>query len=258
MCVPSPGVSIHYQALRDRVNPCRASTPCSLAEYDRYGYAVCMRRLTQKESGLTLQEYRTLARLTTPIRIQDFLDTLPMNWEKRGDTHLSPRRVLREKKAHCIEGALLAASAFWVHGERPLIMNLSPKLGKGDDDHVVALYKRNGLWGAISKTNHATLRFRDPIYRTLRELALSYFHEWFLNVTGEKVLECYSTPLDMRRFGVRWLTEEEHLWNVADALSERHHDFFVPQKNWRYVRHADAMERRAGTLIEWKKHDPRT
>jgi len=197
-------------------------------------------------------EERVLRGLSTPIKVQDFLDRLPMNWEKNGDTHMSPRRVLREKKAHCIEGALLAATALWLAGEPPLIMNLSPRLGKSDDDHVVALYKRNGFWGAISKTNHATIRFRDPLYRTPRELALSYFHEWFLNSTGEKVLECYSKPLDLRKFGTDWLTAEKDLWHIADALSERKHYFLIPKGNWRYVRRADAMELKAGKLVEWK------
>jgi hypothetical protein len=217
-----------------------------------------MKRLTRAQSGLTAQEYRTLARLTTPIKIQDFLDSLPMNWEKKGDTHMSPRRVLAARKAHCIEGALVAAAALWIAGERPLIMNVSPRMGKGDDDHVIALYKRGGRWGAISKTNHATIRFRDPVYRTLRELALSYFHEWFLNSTGEKLLECYSKPLDMRKFGIDWLTAEKELWNIADALSERTHYFLIPRGNWRYVRPADRMERKAGSLLEWSRSNPRT
>lgn len=209
-------------------------------------------------SGLTAGEYAKLAKLSTPAKIQDCLDTLPMNWEKKGDTHMSPRRVLGVKKAHCIEGALLAAAALWIAGEPPLIMNLSPRMGKGDDDHVVALYKRGGLWGAIGKTNHATIRFRDPVYRSPRELALSYFHEWFINATGEKVLECYSKPLDLSRFGTDWLTDEKELWYIADALSERKHYFLVPKGNWRHVRKADNMERAAGKLIEWKKSDPRT
>lgn len=217
-----------------------------------------MQRLSEKASGLTKEEYLTLARLTTPIKIQDFLDTLPQNWEKKGGTHMSPRRVLREKKAHCIEGALLAAAALWIQGERPLIMNLSPRMGKGDFDHVIALYKRGGRYGAISKTNHAALRFRDPIYRTLRELTLSYFHEWFVSKTGEKVLECYSKPLDMRRFGTEWMTSEKDLWNIAEALSVAPHYYFVPKGNWRYVRKADLMELKAGKLIEWPQSDPRT
>ncbi len=233
-----------------------------------------MRRLSREQSGLTPEEYRTLARLTTPVKIQDFLDALPMNWEKEGDTHMSPRRVLLERKAHCIEGALLAALALWIHGERPLIMNLSARMGKGDVDHVVTLYKRGNRYGAISKTNHATIRFRDPVYRTPRELALSYFHEWFMNepakaanggspsargaLRGEKTLECYSKPLDLGRFGTEWITAEKELWNIADALSVLPHYFLVPKGNWRHVRTADTMELKAGSLIEWPKSDPRT
>jgi hypothetical protein len=217
-----------------------------------------MKRLTRAESGLSKKEYDALARLSTPIKIQDFLDTFAFNFEKKGDTHMSPRRVLAAQKAHCIEGAMLAAAALWIAGEPPLIMNLSSRMGKGDVDHVVALYKRGGRYGAIGKTNHAVLRFRDPVYRTPRELALSYFHEWFMNETREKTLECYSKPLDMRRFGTLWLTAEKDLWEVADALAERKHYFLVPKGNWRFVRRADPMELKAGTLVEWTKKHPRT
>jgi hypothetical protein len=217
-----------------------------------------MKRLTQTESGLTKREYAMLARLSTPAKIQDYLDTLAFNFEKEGDTHASPRRVLASGKAHCIEGALLAVAALWIHGEPPVIMNLSSRMGKGDVDHVVALYKRGGRYGAIGKTNHAVLRFRDPIYRTPRELALSFFHEWFMNETREKTLECYSKPLDMRRFGTSWITAEDELWNVADALAERMHYFLVPKGNWRYVRNADAMELAAGQIVEWEQSNPRT
>ena len=211
-----------------------------------------MNRLTRAESGLTKKEYETLKKLSTPIKIQDFLDALPMNFEKGGDTHRSPRAVLRARKAHCIEGAMLAATALWMAGERPLIMNLSARMGRGDFDHVIALYKRGGYWGAVSKTNHAVLRFRDPIYRTLHELAASYFNEWFLP-SGEKTLECYSRQLDMRRFGTEWITSEKDLWEVADALSELRHYDLVPKGNWRYVRRADPMERKAGLFTEWPK-----
>jgi len=211
-----------------------------------------MKCLTREESGLSSRDYQTLKRLSTPIKIQDFLDTLPFNFEKKGDTHMSPHMVLNNKKAHCIEGALLAATALWIHGEPPLIMNFSPKAGRGDFDHVVALYQRGGQWGAISKTNHACLRFRDPIYHTPRELALSYFHEWFINKTGEKVLEQYSKPLDMRRFKTAWLTAVEDLWNIDEALDALPYYDLVPKGNWKYVRKADPMELKAGKLIEWK------
>lgn len=216
-----------------------------------------MQRLTHAASGLTSAEYAALAKLSSPAKIQDFIDAIPFNFEKQGDTHLSPRRVLEEKRAHCIEGALLAATALWIAGEPPIIMNLSALLGKGDFDHVIALYKRRGYWGALSKTNHAVLRFRDPVYRTPRELALSYFNEWFLLKTGEKTLECYSKPLDMRGFGTEWITAKKDLWEVADALAERKHYFLVPKGNWRYVRRADAMERRAGAIVEWPKSGKR-
>jgi len=218
-----------------------------------------MNCLTCAASGLTKEEYTLLKDLSTPAKIQDFLDALPMNHEKEGDTHRSPRAALREHKAHCIEGAMLAATALWIQGERPLILNLSARLGRGDVDHVIALYKRNGYYGAISKTNHAVLRFRDPIYRTLRELAVSYFNEWFLLPSGEKTLECYSKPLNLEKsFDTDWITSEKDLWEIADALSVTPHYDLVPKGNWRYVRKADSMEIRAGSFQEYKKSDPRT
>ena len=166
---------------------------------------------------------------------------------------MSPRRALREGTAHCIEGAILAAAALWITGEPPLVVNLSPRDGRDDVDHVVTLYKRGSLWGAISKTNHAVLRFRDPVYRTQRELILSYFNEWFINKTREKVLECYSKTLDLRRFGTGWLTAEKDLQEIANALDALPHYEIVPKGNWKFVRKADDMELKAGSFIEWKK-----
>ncbi len=208
--------------------------------------------------GLTKKELAVLRSLTTPAKVQDFLDTLPMNWEKKGDTHYSPRRTLREKKAHCIEGALIAAAAFWVQGEEPLLIDFMVREGTGDDAHVGALYKKNGYWGMVSKTNHYTLRFRDPVFKTVRELALSYFHEWYLGATGEKTLESYSKPLNLKRFGTSWITSEENLWYLDDALDALSHYPIVPKGNKRFVRKADQMERKAGRLVEWPKSDPRT
>ena len=178
-----------------------------------------------------------------------------MNWEKKGDTHYSPRALLREQKAHCIEGAAFAAAALWYHGEKPLLMDLYALDGVGDVDHVVALYKRDGRWGAISKTNHATIRFRDPVYKTLRELALSYFHEWFMNTNGLKTLESYSTPLDLRRFGDAWITADENLFWLDDALNALPHYKIIPAKTRKYLRKADAMELKAGRFEEWGRKD---
>lgn len=213
-------------------------------------------RYTFRMFGLTPQEGAILRKLSTPIKIQDFLNTLPLNHEKRGDTHFSPRRVLNERKAHCIEGAMLAAAALWLQGEKPLLLDLTAR--RPDDDHVVALYKKNGYFGALSKTNHAVLRFRDPIYRTVRELALSYYHEYFLNADGRKTLESYSRPLNLATLGDRWVTDEEDVWYVAEALDTQPHYSFVPEANRRWIRRADLIERRSGQLIEWKKADRRT
>jgi len=206
--------------------------------------------------GLSKKELAVLRKLSTPEKIQDFLDALPINHEKQGDTCLSPRQVLREKKAHCIEGAMLAATALWLHGEEPLLLDLTTL--RYDDDHVVALYKRNGYWGAISKTNHAVLRFRDPIYRTIRELALSYFHEYFMITTGRKTLVSYSVPFFLKRFGTEWIAAEEDVWYIAHALDDVRHFTLVPEKNKRLIRKASSLERKLGSVAEWKKTDRRT
>ncbi len=206
--------------------------------------------------GLTARELKILKKLSTPRKIQDFLDTLPINYEKRGETHMSPRRVLHERRAHCIEGALLAAAALWIHGEEPLLLDLTA--APEDDDHVVALFKQNGYWGAISKTNHAVLRFRDPIYKTVRELALSYFHEWFLDESGAKMLRSYSKPLNLKRLGTGWITAEEDLWHLDEALDSLPHYALVPKENKKHLRPASKVERKAGSLREWSKKNPRT
>ena len=205
---------------------------------------------------LSKGEERILRRLDTPVRIQDFLDRLPVNYEKNGDTHMSPRRVLRERKAHCIEGALVAAAALWLHGRPPLLLDLKTRFL--DDEHVVTLFRENGYWGAISKTNHAVLRYRDPVYRSVRELALSYFHEYFRDRDGVKTLVSYSRPFDLRRLGEGWITAEEDLWGLDDLLNATPHHPLVPSDNRSLLRRATPFERRALNLREWEKDDPRT
>ncbi|MFA5996884.1 MAG: hypothetical protein WC791_00135 [Candidatus Paceibacterota bacterium] len=199
---------------------------------------------------LTKDNLKILARLNTPHKIQDFLDAFPQNHEKNGVTCMSPARVLKEKKAHCIEGAMLAAVALWLQGEKPLIMSL--KVSKGDDDHIVALYKKNGYWGAISKTNHAVLRYRDPVYLTPRELALSYFHEYFLTKNGKKTMVGYSRPINLKRFGTKWVSAEDDLWDIGNAIFNMHHIPAVPEKNRKHIRSAHPVERTAASIKEWK------
>ncbi len=202
------------------------------------------------------RERQLLKKLSTPAKIQDFLDSIPFNYEKRGETCYSPALVLRHMKAHCLEGALLAYAALSLSGEKPLLMNL--RTNPVDDDHAVVLYKRNGYWGAISKTNHAVLRFRDPVYKTPRELAASYFHEYFLNATGLKTLRAYSKPLSLASFGASWQTSQAHLWAIAHALRDQLHLELFPPENRKYLRHASPIERKAGHIVEWPRSNPRT
>ena len=141
---------------------------------------------------LTPSERRVFARLNTPQKIQDYLDRIPINFELDGDTHMSPRRVLKERKAHCTEGALFAAACLAYHGKPVFLMDL--RALPADQDHVVALFRDGKLWGAISKTNHPVLRWRDAIYRSPRELAMSYAHEYYLR-NGRMSLLAYSQAL---------------------------------------------------------------
>lgn len=197
-----------------------------------------------------------LKSLKTPKRIQDFLDAMQMNFEEHGDTCGSPRRVLRERKAHCIEGAMLAALALRLQGSRPLLLDLAS--AHGDQDHVVALFQDHGCWGAISKTNHAVLRYRDPIYATVRELALSYFHEYFLD-DGKKTLRSYSVPVDLSRFDKKgWMTDENDLWYIVHALDDAPHTQILRPGQARHLRRADKIEIEAGEIMEWKRGKRKT
>lgn len=201
-------------------------------------------------ASLTPRERKLYTRLSSPIKIQDFLDTLPINFEKGGDTHYSPRMLLVKRKAHCIEAALFAASVLWFHEKKPLLLDLHA--APGDYDHVVALYKQDGYWGAISKSNHATIRWRDPVYKTVRELALSYYHEWFPEKTGVRTLRSYSQPVAMDSFGPQWVTSSEDLWWVDAVLNKARHFPIASLKNIRGSRKADPMEIRAGSITEWR------
>jgi hypothetical protein len=128
---------------------------------------------------LSPDERAVFKKLSSPILIQDYLEALPQNFSKSaGETCRSPRRLLRDKKAYCFEGALFAAAALAYHGRKPLLLDLQTT--NDDQDHVVALFRQDGLWGALSKTNNPVLRWRDPVYKSVRELAMSYFHEYFL------------------------------------------------------------------------------
>ena len=219
-----------------------------------------MKKATQEKIcgtyGLSPKNFEILQRLSTPKKIQDFLDTLPLNWEHGNETYMSVERTLKNHKAHCLEGAMLAGLAFWMRGQPPLLLDLKSSNG---DDHIVALYKQGGRWGAISKTNHATLRFRDPVYMSVRELALSYFHEYIHVKTGEKILESYSEPFDLRKLNAvqmkDWISGTEELFWLAETLDTSPHHKIYPSHNKKHLRKADHMELKAGNITEWKATD---
>ncbi len=199
--------------------------------------------------GLNQEEIKILKPLNTPRKIQAFLDTLKINFEKGGETCQSPRRVLQSGRAHCLEGALLAAAALRMNGEPPLVLDLTAS--DSDDDHVVALFRQHGAWGALSKTNHAVLRYREPVYKTLRELALSYFHEYFTH-DGRKTLRSFSKPVNLCRFDrLNWLTTKKDLWEINDYLSEVKHFPILNRGQLATLRPADPLEIKAGKLTEW-------
>ena len=163
--------------------------------------------------GLTDGETERLRRLQPPWRIQERLDA--MDYVSAGKGCRSPRRVLRERRVQCMDGALFAAAALRVQGHPPLIMDLE---AVQDVDHVVAVFRVNGLWGAIARSNYSGLRYREPLYRSLRELALSYFESYF-NLRREKTLRRYSVPVDVSRFDRRsWMTAEDDLWDIPEHL----------------------------------------
>jgi hypothetical protein len=167
--------------------------------------------------GFDAGETRVLKALKTPEQIQRFLDAeIAYNKEPEGETIRSPRRVLRDRVAHCFEGALFGAAALRVHGYPPLLLDLE---AVHDDDHVLAIFKQHGCWGAIAKSNYSGLRFREPVYRSLRELAMSYFEHYF-NHSQEKTLRRYSRPVRLSRFDrMGWMTAESDLWVISEHLA---------------------------------------
>ena len=208
-----------------------------------------MRDIDMWKKILTPKELHLFDRLDTPAKIQDHLNKIPFNFSFGGDTLMSPRKMMRARRAQCMEGALFASAVLWYHGHRPLLLDL--RSSRDDDDHVIALYKHGDFWGAISKTNHAVLRYRDPIYESPRELAMSYFHEYFLNSNGKKTLIHFSRPFSLAQYGLSWVTSDEDLWSLAEALDDAPHMPFVPKGIT--LRRADRVERTAGKVTEWRK-----
>ena len=196
----------------------------------------------ENETQLTAAELRKLRSFKNPYGIQRFLDDMPYHL---ADTAWSPRFVLRENTAHCFEGAMLAAAALRANGYPPLILDLE---AEKDTDHVIAIFRVNGHWGAVAKSNYTGCRYREPVYRTLRELALSYFEGYF-NLRRERSLRTFSRPVNMMRFDhLHWMTTDKPIWFVAEYLLTIHHYRLLTPAVARKLNRLDDRSFRAGCL----------
>lgn len=204
-------------------------------------------RAADEQLGFTPAELRQLRALKTPQGIQRFMDALPYHLAA---TCWSPRRVLRERTGHCLEGALFAAAALRAIGYPPLVIDLE---AERDTDHVIAVFRQRGGWGALAKSNYAGCRYREPVHRTLRELALSYFDVYF-NLNGERTLRTYSRPVNLARFDSRgWLTSEKSIWYIPEYLCTISHTRLITRAQARALVRLDQRSYDAG-LTGHKAH----
>jgi hypothetical protein len=200
--------------------------------------------------GLSRATARRLAALRTPERIQEFVNAIPWNFETDGPTARSVVGVLTHGQAHCIEAAFVAACSLWLAGEPPLLLDLGS--ARGDVDHVVAVFRRGRHWGAISKSNSPFLRYRDPIHRSLRELAISFFPQY---VKGRrKTLRTYSVPVDMRRHDPAvWITNPGFCHEIVDTLTGARHFSLLPPQFRGALRPIDEIEARSNLLRDYER-----
>jgi hypothetical protein len=191
-------------------------------------------------------EARVLRALRTPDKLQRFLDEdVAYNTEPEGPSCFSPRCVLRYMRAHCMEGAMLAAAALRFHGHPSLLVDLE---AVRDDDHVLAVYRVDGCWGAVAKSNYTGLRFREPVYRTVRELVMSYFDNYY-NLKGERSLRAFSRPVNLERFDKQgWITSEEPVWFIPEHLCVIPHTKLITPAQARRLTKLDKRSFDAGCL----------
>ncbi len=201
---------------------------------------------------LTKDELDLFHSLDTPAKVQDFINRIPINFEADGkDTCFSPRRVLKENRCHCVEGAILAALILRLNDHPPLLVDLLAN--ENDFDHVICVFQIGDMWGAISKSNHGTLRYREPVYETIRELAMSYFHE-YINDSGDKTLISYSNPIDLSIFDRQnWMTTEEEVWQIPNFLAKAEHIPILTKDQIANLRKADPIEVDIGKFTEWQQ-----
>ena len=199
---------------------------------------------TTLDQSLNKSERQVLDQLTSPVKIQDFLDNITYSADS---FYRCPLRVFRDRLAHCFDGALFAAAALRRIGYPPLILEMIPN--DRDDDHLLALYKYKRSWGAVAKSNFVGLRFREPIYRNLRELVISYFEQYY-NVAGEKTLRGYTVPLNLKIFDKwNWMTEDDHLERIAEQLDRIRRRILLTPDMVDRLSKIDDRSRKAGLLF---------
>lgn len=193
-------------------------------------------------SDFSNKELSLIRELDAPYKIQGFLEGIPYNTDSQTR---SPRRVIRDKKAHCFDGALFAACALRLHGYGCRILDM---YAERNDDHVIALFKRDGYFGAVAKSNFTGLRYREPVYRSLRELVMSYFDVYF-SLERERILRSYSLPVDLKKFdGVGWMTTEEDLGFIGDFLNSVFHRAILTPQQIGALTRVDERTYRSGLL----------
>ena len=215
-----------------------------------------MKAIKQFEATLTAKQLKVLSGLTSPWKIQQFLDSIPYSSE---EVYRSPASVLRDNTGHCFDGALFAAAALRRLGYPPLIVYM---IAVRDDDHLLAVYQHNGAWGTVAKSNCVGLRYREPIYRSLRELVMSYFDDYF-NTEGVKTLRGYTVPIDLSQYDqLNWMTSDQNLETIADGLDKRRKFKLLTEDRIANLAPVDKRSYDAGFLgSDWaglydpKKHD---
>jgi hypothetical protein len=186
---------------------------------------------------------KVFSTLTTPYKIQQFLDTLEYSDEER---YRCPLNVLKDRKAHCFDGAMFGAAALRNLGYPPLLVEILPN--EHDDDHILAVFRQKNYWGTVAKSNFVGLRYREPVYKTLRELVMSYFEAYF-NVEGERTMVGYTAPLNLARFDkMDWLAVDDVMDTVGDALETGRKYPIVPRSIMRNFTKLDHRSVQAGLM----------
>lgn len=202
-----------------------------------------MNAIPEFENRLPQPMRATFMGLRSPLAVQEYLDSLPYKAE---ELDRSPLRVMTDGQAHCLDGGIFAALALWRIGFRPLVLDLVPDPGR-DDDHVLALFQADGLWGAIAKSNYANLRYREPVYRSLRELVMTYFEHYY-NLKRQKTLRAYTRPMNLARFNDKsWMWDEETMKAVTRRLYSLKPILLISETSAGRLSLADERSYKAGT-----------